>query len=162
MLRVTHQKLVNTHNVLMGLFSQGALKRCHDDEHSIASSTPLADTTKEITKPVTYSQTDYKDVKFWTRQQWRKRETLIKDASEVDSQAKGGMCGGTRCANGENVMMLYIEDKDGKPMDRDYAGDIRDFARLIWQDLYDEGLAPETWGTASRKVQEQYFCEMED
>jgi len=49
-------------------------------------------------------------------------------------------------------LLIYIEDKDGKPIDRDYASNIRDFARLIWQDLYDKGLTPETWGVASRKV----------
>jgi hypothetical protein len=36
-----------------------------------------------------------------------------------------------------NVLMMYLEDTDGKPIDGRLAAEIREFARTIWADLYD-------------------------
>jgi hypothetical protein len=75
------------------------------------------------------SQCDYPLVKYWDRKVWKGVTGTRKDTSEV--QTKSGSCGGTRSAMGENVMMLYIEDADGMPIDGSIAGGMRDLARSI-------------------------------
>lgn len=57
--------------------------------------------------------------------------------------------------------MLYIENADGTPVDGTIASTMREFARSIWRDLYLRGMAPETWGQATRQVREEFCQEME-
>jgi hypothetical protein len=72
-----------------------------------------ATTTASPKLPV-YSASDYPKVKYWTKQQWKDVENLIKDSSEVPTG--GSPHGGARSAKGENVMMLYIEHADRQPV----------------------------------------------
>ena len=81
------------------------------------------------------SQHDYSLVRYWERKVWKSFTSTRKDMSEV--QTKSGSCGGTRSSKGKNVMMLYIEDADGKSIDGNIAGGMRDFARSIWRSLYE-------------------------
>jgi len=111
-------------------------------------------------KPVVYSQSQYPHIKFWTRQQWKEHENSTKDASDLlDNKDK--MHRGTRSAKGENVMMLYMEHLNGMPIDGNMAAQIREHARMIWKDLYQQGIAPEKWTDVSRDVHEEYLHEME-
>ena len=79
--------------------------------------------------------------------------------SEV--QTKSSSHGGTRSSKGKNVMMLYIEDANGKPIDGNIAGGMRELARSIWRSFYEQGIAPETWGQATMEVRDEYCQEME-
>lgn len=138
------------------MLSNSATKRQHEEEQSYP---PSHNTTIEFTKQPLYSQTEYPHIKYWTKQQWRENENSTKDASDLLDKEKTR--GGTRSAKGENVMMLYIEHKDGTPVDGRMAAEIREHARMVWKDLYQRGKAPEKWTDAPRDVREQYFCEME-
>jgi hypothetical protein len=80
------------------------------------------------------SQLDYPQVRYWDRKVWKDVTSTRKDTSEVHT--KNGSCGGTRSSMGENVMMLYIEDANGKPVDGSIAGAMRELARSIWRSLY--------------------------
>jgi len=66
-----------------------------------------------------------------------------------------------RCAQGHNISMQFIKEADRQPISSMQAEDIQAFARTIWTDLYARGLAPKTWGNASRKVHDKYEREME-
>ena len=104
-------------------------------------------------------QLDYPLVKYWERKVWKAAAGARKDTSEV--QTKNSTRGGTRSSQGENVMMLYIEDANGIPIDGNTASGMRDFARSIWRSLYERGIAPETWGQATKEIREEYCGEME-
>ena len=114
------------------MFTNGATKRQYEDEQS---QLPSHNTTIDDTKLAMYSQSEYPHIKYWTRQQWKESENNTKDASDLQDN-KDKTRGGTRSAKGENVMMLYIEHIDGMPIDGNMAADIRDYARMIWKDLY--------------------------
>jgi hypothetical protein len=58
-------------------------------------------------------------------------------------------------------MTRYIEHTDGKPVSGAIASNIREYARSIWRGFYDRGLAPVTWGSASRTLQDRFIQEME-
>ena len=48
-----------------------------------------------------------------------------------------GPHGGSRLAQGKNVMNLYIEHANGTSVDGTIAGQMREFIRSIWAGLYD-------------------------
>ena len=104
-------------------------------------------------------RSDYPSVRYWTKDEWIEAETKRKDTSHLGSNT--GIRGGTRCAQGENVSMTYIEEPDGRAISGRRTAEIREFARSIWRDLYSRGLAPKKWHDAPRRVQDEYAHEME-
>ena len=105
------------------------------------------------------SHLDYPRVKYWDKNVWKSVAGNRKNTSEL--QIKTSCRGGTRSSKGENVMMLYIEDENGVPVDGTITGGMRELARSIWRSLYERGLAPETWGQATKDIRDEYFREME-
>jgi hypothetical protein len=146
--------------VLTFIDIQTAKMQCGDDDDSASIgffgvlSNKISETTPGL------SQLDYPLVKYWDRSVWKSVIGTRKDTSEV--QNKSGSRSGTRSLKGENVMMLYIEDSSGNPIDGNTASGIREFARTIWRSLYDRGLAPESWGQATKDVRDKYCREMEN
>lgn len=159
MLRMTHEKLVQSHNMLMAIFTNSATKRQYEDDQLYSASRNMT-IDDSNSKPRSYLQSEYPLVKYWTRQQWKENENTSKDASDL-LESKDKPRGGTRSARGENVMMLYIEHVDGMPIDGAMAAQIREHARMVWKDFYQRGKAPEKWTDASRDVREEYLREME-
>jgi hypothetical protein len=140
--------------------SQTVKVKCDSDNDSgIAGSSGLLFNQVSSARLPPLSQVDYPLVKYWERKVWKTVAGTRKDTSEV--QAKTGSRGGSRSSKGENVMMLYIEDANGMPIDGNIAGGIREHARSIWRSLYERGIAPETWGQATMEVREKYCREME-
>ena len=136
-------------------------KMQHGDDEDPGTMGPSALLSNRVSRPPLplLSQHDYPHVKYWEKKVWRTFAGARKDTSEL--QIKSSSRGGTRSSKGENVMMLYIEDANGVPVDGNIAGDIREFARSIWRSLYERGMAPTTWGNARMEVHEEYFREME-
>jgi hypothetical protein len=135
------------------------LERGDDDISVMMDSSAMQRNQISRAKPPPLLQHDYPLVKYWEKRVWKGVAGSKKDTSEV--QTKNGSRGGTRSSKGENVMMLYIEDADGLPIDGNIAGGMREFARSIWRSLYERGIAPETWGQATKEVREEYCQEME-
>jgi hypothetical protein len=140
--------------------TQTAKTQHRNDEISgaIGSSAVLSDQLSSA-KPPPLSQDDYPLVKYWEKKAWKSVSGTRKDTSEVQTTTSSR--GGTRSSKGENVMMLYIEDANGLPVDGNIASDMRDFARCIWRSLYERGLAPSTWGQATMQVRDEFCREME-
>ena len=161
--RSTHEELVQTHRRLVLMFTNAQtlkMQRGDDDESGIKASLALLSDQICDAKPLSLAQRDYPLVKYWDRKIWKTLAGSKKDTSEVET--KGSSCGGTRSSMGENVMMLYIEDASGTPIDGNTASGIREFARSIWRSFYERGIAPETWGQATKEVREEYWREMEN
>lgn len=166
--RETHEGLVESHRLLMVAFSSstsGTKKRpitVDSDELPVAASASLLSSkfslpTANLSPLV---QTDYPRVKFWNKLEWKNFENARKDSTGIEAKSTGR--GGTRSAKGENVMMLYIEDANGLPVNGAIAGAIREFARSIWRGFYSLGVAPEKWGDAMQEVRDKYCNEMEN
>jgi len=68
--------------------------------------------------------------------------------------------GKSRAAQGENVTMQYIEDKDGNAVDGHRASKIREVARSIWAQLAGVGKAPKSWKQADISAAEHYRREL--
>ena len=133
--------------------------QCGDNDNAGTICASDLSNTIFSTRPSPLSQMDYPLVKFWEKKSWKNFSSTRKDASEVETKA--GARGGTRSSRGENVMMLYVEDASGTPIDGNIASGMRDLARSIWRSLYERGIAPETWGQATKEVREEYFQDME-
>ena len=133
------------------------MKRDNDEDSGIKGSSTFNQLSSANPPPL--SQLDYPLVKYWERKVWKNIAGTRKDTSEV--QTKNGSRGGTRSSKGENVMMLYIEDANGMPVDGNVACGMRELARSIWRSLYERGITPETWGQSTKEVREEFCREME-
>ena len=106
-----------------------------------------------------YSRSDFPDINFWTKGDWLNFKNKGKDSSVLGTT--GGPRGGTRCAQGTNVSMQYLEDVDGEVIDGRLAADIREFARKIWARFYSKGKAPPKWGEAMMDLEDRYTSKIE-
>jgi hypothetical protein len=127
------------------------------ESESLIPSTPLRVTTThaDTMSPPPPSRLDYPHIKFWLKREWKEYKTAQEDSSQFGN-ARGSR-GGTRSAKGENVMMLYIEHEDGTQVDGTMASNIRDLARVLWRDIYQSGYAPDTWGSATNEVRNNFY-----
>ena len=142
--RVTHQKLVESHGLLMATYVETMKRPRTEDLMSLPDPQDVLaphtlHTIQGSATPV-YSRSDYPNVRYWYKEAWRQVESKRKDSSNLGSNAS--IRGGTRCAQGENVSTTYIEESDGTPIPGLRAAEIREFARSIWKGLYSRGLAP--------------------
>jgi hypothetical protein len=170
--RETHNKLVETHRLLMDTFANitgnsniNNLKRPRTDDLGSEASLEHPNThpilaLRATTSLETYSRSDYPKITYWTKQEWNAIQ------ADTEKKAKGtpivaGTRGATRSSKGENVMMLFLQNKDGTPVSGTDAAYIRDFARSIWRGFYLRGMAPETWGSVALDVKNDYIFEME-
>ena len=101
------------------------------------------------------SKSDFPDVKYWRREDWTRRQ------KDNDFDIQPGSRGSTWRAKGENVRTKYIENTDGTPVSGDVASDIREQARSIWRGFTKRGIAPDTWGSATREEENEFNFEME-
>jgi hypothetical protein len=104
-------------------------------------------------------QSDYPNVKFWTKRAWLDHHKESKDISNPTRKV-GGVRGKVRSAQGENVKMLYVEDEQGNTVNGNRASDMRRVARSIWIELARTGKAPKKWGRADVRVADYYKGEM--
>ena len=64
--------------------------------------------------------------------------------------------GNKRAANGENVLMSYVEDENGVGVDGHKATGMRSLMREIFAHLYSQGVHPRTWAKGDLIVQNFY------
>ena len=103
---------------------------------------------------------DFPLVIFWTKRAWRKHEGGKKDSTELVAQS--GQRGGARSAQGENVMMQFIQNDDGTTIDGTLAAEMREFARSLWRGFHSRNATPEKWGDTSKDIREEYYHQMEN
>lgn len=165
MSRATHDELVKSHTLLMEAYIEASKK----SQVVQSSRTPeIADGNADSQQgprngsrhPWGLVSSGFPLVTFWTRLAWKNYRSGKKDSTELG--ASSGQRGGARSAQGENVMMLFIQNADGTPICGAVAGSMRDFARSIWRGLHSRNAAPEKWGDASKDVRDGYYHEMEN
>ena len=83
---------------------------------------------------------------FWHRSTWTSHVNALKGSTIPNSNAKKTK-GKTRAAEGENVAMLYVVNKDGIAVDGYRASEMRKVARTIWIQLRSAGVFPNRWIT---------------
>ena len=99
------------------------MQRGDDEKSGVMRSSALSNDVSGA-NPAPLSHLEYPLVKYWEKKVWKNVAGTRKDTSEVET--KGGARGGTRSLRGENVMMLYIEDTNGMPVDGNIASDMRE------------------------------------
>ena len=160
--RSQHESLLDCHKRIQGYLFE-CLKRPlpaeFDEDSSIsAPAMPLTPAHSTHTpSPIPVSRKDYPKIKFWTQRDW----TLHKSRDVSNPQQASGQRGGTRAANGENVTMKYVEDRDGNEIGISTAKSIKASARALWRGFYGSGIAPSKWGNATNEVRDIFFREME-
>ncbi|KAJ6550772.1 hypothetical protein DFH09DRAFT_1086398 [Mycena vulgaris] len=89
----------------------------------------------------TLLQSDYPDVKSWNR----------KDYSDSDL---------TRISDDEHRKLGFLEHEDGTIFNKEQIASVRKHIRAAFQSLLDDGLAPQTWSSASSKATSRVRTEM--
>ena len=82
---------------------------------------------------------------FWIHVYWA---AFNKNGISGLATAKGKR-GRTCAAEGINVKMLYVVNKDGEPIDGHQASNMRSYAHFIWNDLSNSAKAPRKWVTGT-------------
>lgn len=98
------------------------------------------------------------NVKYWTRQEWTAANA--DRVADLDGGANTGTRGRTRAAQGINVNMKYIEDREGRPINGHLASDIRRHARAVFVGLAHKGFLFTSWTEADHNSLKTYYCEM--
>ncbi|KAI9442695.1 hypothetical protein H4582DRAFT_2073289 [Lactarius indigo] len=167
-LRASHEELMKSHKIVLEAYvetSKNLTARNQESDHNLNSTRSswlgspetVNPSTRQLIKPLVKS--DYPLIKFWTRLAWKFHLDNTNDSSNL--VPGNNRRGGTRSAQGINVMMLYIENADGTPVNGAVAAEIREFARSIWRGLHTRNAAPERWGDASKEIKEHYYHDME-
>lgn len=99
-------------------------------------------------------------VRFWTRQEWMASNT--DRIADLDEAVNIGTRGRTRAAQGINVNMKYIEDRNGQPINGHLAGDIRRHARAIFVGFALKGYLFTSWTEADHDSLKTYYHEMSE
>jgi hypothetical protein len=165
--RGIHRKLAGSHELLIAAYTEAMKRPCMEDytqlpnpNHVPALHASSAD--REEPHPDTLclcSKSDFPNINFWTKGEWLDFKNKGRDSLAMGSKA--GPWGGTRCAQGTNVVMQYLEDANREPINGQAAADIWEFTRKIWAGFYDQGMAPKKWNKAKPKVRDKYTCEIE-
>ena len=134
--RNAHQKLAESHNMLMCTYIESIKTTCtplpDPSSHPMLQAANTTTTTAILTE---CAWSEYPNIHFWMKKDWTDFENKANNSSDLRCQK--GVQGGTRSANGENVMMLYIEHPNGESIDGMIASSIRAFARSIWRGFYE-------------------------
>ena len=128
--RATHAKLVESHSILMHAFAEATQRAkdhaSHPDpshDSALALHGVSAGREEQRTDRLhPYVKANFPDIRYWTRNEWLHFRNNKKDSNVLGSEA--GPQGGTRCAQGENVSMQYLEHPDGEAVDGRLAAGI--------------------------------------
>jgi len=120
-------------------FNTGVLSLSTDPSH-------LCDTS-EI-------QADYPLVKYWHKCNWTTSQKVKQEITNANCVAPKR--GNARAAEGENVMMLFVENCNGEPIDGDRSAEIHKVLQSLFAHFSDAGIAPMTWSKASISTADRY------
>lgn len=98
------------------------------------------------------------NVRYWTRQEWT--AATADRVADFEEAGQSGARGRTRAAQGINVNMRYIEDRNGQPINGHLASDIRRHARAIFVGFALEGRLFSSWTEADHTSLKAYYREM--
>jgi hypothetical protein len=125
---------------------------------AVANPFNLTVPTAVATPDLSLRQSDFPHVKFWHKRDWT---AFQKDSRGLSSLGRrGAERGKVRASQGENVTMLFVENKDGEPIDGHRATEIRRIARSIWAAFAKSGRAPKSWCKADMSTAQEYNREM--
>ena len=98
------------------------------------------------------------NVKYWTRQEWTAAN--VDRVADLEGGTNPGTRGRTRAAQGINVNMKYLEDKEGVPISGHLASDVRRHARAVFVGLAQKGSLFSSWTEADHTSLKLYYSEM--
>ncbi|KAJ7272680.1 hypothetical protein B0H12DRAFT_591412 [Mycena haematopus] len=105
---------------------------------------------------------DYPAIEFWTEDEY-----LTEEAARKKTNGKATMSdlvslrGSKRLAeDNKNVMMWFVQDKDGHTVSGKRVKTMRNEARKVWKYLNRLGKLPEQWSSADSEVRGYYASEM--
>jgi hypothetical protein len=104
------------------------------------------------------TKSDYPLIKFWHKRDWTVHQKAKKEVNDLNRVPPKR--GNVRAAKGENVMMLYVEDSNGTPINGNRAAEICKLSRALFAQFSESGVAPKTWSKASITTIDFYKQEM--
>ncbi|CAL1693935.1 unnamed protein product [Somion occarium] len=122
----------------------------------IAETTELPGLANELEIPE-LNEAHHPTITYWSVGEWNQAEKARKSLGMTDSGDNKGKRGGSRAAEGENVMMPFMQAKDGRVLDGYEIAAMRSFARGQWEMWVHEGKAPAQWKHAPGNLQEDFY-----
>lgn len=101
------------------------------------------------------SRSDYPNVQFWFRERWLSRSYGNSAGSQGDKPSPRGKLKSQE-PPGVDVLLCYVEDEHGIPVDGHHANEMRNFAWAFWSQLADASKALRYWEEAVLEVSSQY------
>jgi len=83
--RMMHQKLADSHNLLMSTYIESTKRLCMEDHTPLLNPTtplmPLHAPNPDGANLMEYLRSDYPDIHYWTRKEWKDFENKSKNSS---------------------------------------------------------------------------------
>lgn len=139
------------------------MSRIGDKLSAVTAVNPTSVPALVSTHTTPLDRKDYPNVPIWTH-------TEILNAAKTEKKQNGlasmedskSLRGPSRLAEtNENVMLKFVTDERGSPVDGGRAREIKKRARAIWNHLHTINKAPAVWSAADAQARDYFACEME-
>jgi hypothetical protein len=133
------------------------------ENYSVGSSSSRSSVSPEVAiipGTIILLECNYLGIKYWKKETWKVHKKKLRDSLKISNQQSGSW-GGVRSAQGNNIMMQYLEEVNGTMVNGNKAGNIQEHTCTIWRGFYTKGIVPVRWGEGSKELQDQYCSEME-
>lgn len=145
---ITYVKVVLTRKNVLTLCSASFNKVIDKVPELLRLETPRPDAKFAVMaalgqRPKKRNAEDYPDVRFWTLASWKKYQEMRKGIS-----------------NSEKLTNHFLEDEDGRALDKHQVESIHKVAFSLWFMVRDAKRLPVTWGVAAADVSDFFRDEM--
>ncbi|KAF8197203.1 hypothetical protein K438DRAFT_1759997 [Mycena galopus ATCC 62051] len=150
-------KTLHSYRGSYDILSESVQQSATSKASQAASSSPTLDVDAASLELA--ARAEFPSIQFWTREDFN---TITKSKKITTINEDAPKRGNTRAANDVNVMHLYVERHDGKPVSGREATDMRKTQTSIWQEIARSSPEhlPAKWGEASLTVRNFHRSQM--
>ncbi|KAF8074613.1 hypothetical protein FPV67DRAFT_1649763 [Lyophyllum atratum] len=110
--------------------------------------------TASSSRRVAYLKEDYSLMKFWTEKEWNAyKKSKKNDDASINQRRKGRF----KDHDANREALAYVENEYGVPITEKQAAELCLHARSIFEYLATVGMAPKSWGKASKPAVQYYL-----
>jgi hypothetical protein len=112
------------HSMVMAEYINLSKRAC--ENYSVGSSSSRSSVSPEVAiipGTIILLECNYLGIKYWKKETWKVHKKKLRDSLKISNQQSGSW-GGVRLAQGNNIMMQYLEEVNGTMVNGNKAGNI--------------------------------------